>query len=158
MNANPQEAAPPVVEEPNWGQLLLDRHHQLHDEFFRLLLAASFGSLFFLTQFQPMFPKDTRVLGGLLDYSWLCAGVAVVSGSIHFGLLMLRPMFAERLRVTMINDLCLTRVPLSDEARGDKIKGYLDKCIAWHVFYWLHLASFTALIVLLTVFKFNNKG
>ena len=158
MDAPQENTTPPQGSSQFWAHKLTEEHERLHAQFCQLLLAASFGSLFFLTQFQPLFPKDQRICGWLLDYSWLFSGVAVVSGSFHYGLLVLRPIFAARLNTKMVADLYRTRVPLSDEARGKKIDKYLSRCIVWHIFYWLHLVSFVLLIGYLATFKFYNRG
>jgi len=157
-NTKTPQSGAPEDEAAIWGERLIAKHVELHDESSRLLLAASFGSLFFLTQFQPLFPAETRVLGCLLDYSWLFSGVSAFCGSVHFGLLVLRPAFAERLRRRMLGDLRRTLVALTEEEMQTQIDGFLNKCVAWYVFYWLHLGSFIVLIGLLTVFKIYNRG
>jgi len=84
MPEDPDQIADQLNDAPAWDDIFRAEHEKLHARFGQLLLAASFASLFFLTQFQPLFPEESRNYDCLLSWSWLLGGLSAFTGAIHY--------------------------------------------------------------------------
>jgi len=130
---------------------LMSEHDRRHGEFFRLSLAMSFASLFFLLQLEQLHAADTRHIPCILILAWVSVLVSGIAGVIYLIQVMIHPL-------RILDNVRIEPATLPDGSRVVQKILYEDRNVSpsrW--IYWLHLASLLLMAVFAAVFHFANQ-
>jgi hypothetical protein len=130
---------------------LLALHVERAREYFRLSLAASYASLFFLIDLEGLLPPQSHNAGWLLHAGWIAAFVSVAAGSLHLTLEMLLPLHNKKLA----EDLRGKSFP-NEQAYNAEIDSRIQRNLCWNIFFWAHLICLSLVLPLVCWYKFSN--
>jgi hypothetical protein len=130
---------------------LMSEHVRRHGEFFRLSLAMSFASLFFLLQLEQLHGEDDRHMPCILLLAWASTLASGIAGVIYLIQVMIHPL-------RILNNVRIEPATLPD---GRKVVGKIlfeDRNVApSSLIYWIHLASLLLMAVFAAVFHLANQ-
>lgn len=125
---------------------LLEEHAKRYAEVLKLSVAAAFGALFFLLQFEGQISSSSIECSCLLEYAWACFLLSALLGTVALSLWVAKPK-------TRLAELNIVR-----DQNGQIVEVKIESRVPWYEFasYWAHIFLFVAGVALLSWIKFSS--